>query len=238
MSRRLARTLALPAFAGAVLAAGASPAQATSECRALPVCVPVSGPWVVVPAGRGAPRPRVEYQLSCPRGYVVGGLDAELSDPAIDIAFLATLGSPVNPGISTSRAAVFVASSTATPARLSSFRPHVGCIPGAGGGQRTPTAASMSAPGHPAVRRVWELAVRPGRPLRATRTCAASERLVSASHAVGFYTARPPAAPLASSVAVRQVIRGEGVAVTVRAGAVAAGVRAVVQLNAVCAGGR
>src|SRR5581483_5204528 len=116
VSRRLARTLALPAFAGAVLAAGASPAQATSECRALPVCVPVSGPWVVVPAGRGAPRPRVEYQLSCPRGYVVGGLDAELSDPAIDIAFLATLGSPVNPGISTSRAAVFVASSTATPA--------------------------------------------------------------------------------------------------------------------------
>ena len=52
-------------------------------------------------------RPRVEYQLTCPRGHVVGGLDARLSVRGIDVLFLGRLGSPVNPGITTSRSAVF-----------------------------------------------------------------------------------------------------------------------------------
>ena len=96
-------------LAAAILAAtagiGASPATATNECRGLQVCVRVAGPRVVVPAALTTPRPRVDFQLSCPRGYVIGGLDAELSDRAIDIDFLGKLGSPVNPGVTTSRSA-------------------------------------------------------------------------------------------------------------------------------------
>ena len=56
-----------------------------------------------------APDARVEYQLTCPRGHVVGGLDARLSVRGIDVSFLGRLGSPVNPGITTTRSAVFAA---------------------------------------------------------------------------------------------------------------------------------
>src|SRR5207245_3938454 len=104
----------------------------------LRVCVPVAGPWVVVPIGSTVPRPRVEYELSCPKGFVVGGLDAELTDRAIDVTFEALLGSPVNPGITTSRAALFVASTSGSADRAPSFRPHIGCLPGSGGGVRIP----------------------------------------------------------------------------------------------------
>ena len=43
-----------------------APAGATNECRGLNPCVPVAGPWVVVPVGHGASRPQVQYQLTCP----------------------------------------------------------------------------------------------------------------------------------------------------------------------------
>jgi hypothetical protein len=90
------RALVLLAFAGGCSIAVA-PAGATNECRGLQVCVPVAGPWVVASPGR------VEYQLACPERYIVAGLDAELTNRAIEIGFVGTLGSPVNPGITTSR---------------------------------------------------------------------------------------------------------------------------------------
>ena len=62
----------------AALTAGAGPAQAADECDGLMVCVPVAGPWVVVPTAASFPRPQVEYQLTCPRGYIVGGTDARV----------------------------------------------------------------------------------------------------------------------------------------------------------------
>ncbi len=111
-ARSIALTTAIVAVAA--LAFGAGSAGAARECDGLQVCVPVAGPWVVVPASSGAPRPQVEFQLSCPRRYVVGGLDAELSHRAIDVTFLGRMGSPVNPGITTSRSAVFVASYVGT----------------------------------------------------------------------------------------------------------------------------
>jgi hypothetical protein len=81
------------AVAVATLAVGAAPAASTPrECQGLMVCVPVKGPWVVVPTAQSVPRRQVEYQLSCPRGYVVGGLDAELSNRAIDVSFLGKVG--------------------------------------------------------------------------------------------------------------------------------------------------
>src|SRR5205823_5863747 len=146
--------------AAAALALLAAPAGATNECRGLQVCVPVAGPWVVVPTGNKVPRPHVEYELSCPKGFVVGGLDAELTDRSIDVTFQALLGSPVNPGITTSRAALFGATaSAASPAP--SFRPHIGCLPGTGGGRRIPTVAHVVPPGHPTTRRVSTVRIHP-----------------------------------------------------------------------------
>jgi hypothetical protein len=227
---------ALLVVAAAALTA-AGPAGAARECDGLMVCVSVPGPWVVVPVGAAAPRPRVEYQLACPRGYVVGGLDAELSARGIDVDFRGRLGSPVNPGITTARSAVFTAFDAAGTARAPTFRPFLGCIPAAGGGIRVPTAAGVLRPGRPTVRRVRTVRVRPGSAVVA-QGCAAGERLVGAEHAVGFFTKRPPTASLVASVHAARSIRAGRVAVSVRADAELEGVRAVVQVQAVCARAR
>jgi hypothetical protein len=198
------------------------------------VCVPVKGPWVVVPTGRGIPRPHVDYQLSCPRGYIVGGLDAELSHRAIDVGFLGKLGSPVNPGITTTRTAVFTATYVGASARAPSFRPHIGCMPASGGG-RVPTAFKAYPPGNPTVRRVLTARVRPGSAQHLGKSCRRRERLVSGSHALGFYTRRPPGETLAASVEATQAVRGGRVAVAVRSDETLVGIRAVVQVHALCA---
>lgn len=234
--RRVFRVAVLALTLAAALAV-AAPARGTNECDGLIVCVPVAGPWVVVPTGGGAQRPRVEYQLTCPRRYVVGGLDAELSRRRIDVSFFGKLGSPVNPGITTSRSAVFAASYVGESARSPSFRPHIGCMPAAGAGVRVPTAAGAFPPGLPTVLRVRTVRVRPGT-LRVAVECAARERLVGASHAFGFFTRRPPGASLASSVTGTRAVRGGRVVVDVRGDAELGGVRAVVQVQAVCARAR
>jgi hypothetical protein len=214
----------------------ASPAGATNECEGLMVCVPVAGPWVVVPTAAGVPRPEVQYQLTCPRGHVVGGLDAELSRRPIDVSFLGTLGSPVNPGISTSRSVVFVASWVGGSARAATLRPHIGCVPASGGGGRVPTSVTATAafpPGRPTIRRVRTVRVRPGT-TTIVQGCAGRERLVAAEHAVGFFTRRPPAADLVSSVSASRSVSDGRVRVQVRGDAELGGVRAVVQVQAVC----
>ena len=101
------------------------------ECDGLIVCIPVAGPWVQV-FGTATP---TYYELSCPgRGQVIGGLDADRAGP-LGINFLGMLGGPVGPGVTTRRAAVFVAQTTRS---LSGFRPLLGCIPSSGGGGREP----------------------------------------------------------------------------------------------------
>jgi hypothetical protein len=232
------RLLLLAALAGAALAVGPAPAGATNECRGLMICVKVRGPWVVVPAGRVVPRQRVEYQLSCPRGYLVGGLDAELSDRRIDVSFVGSLGSPVNPGITTSRAAVFVATYVGAAARTPTFRPHLGCIPATGGGGRIPTSLSVFPPGEPTVRHVRTARIRAGAVSRVAVRCGSGERLVGGSHAIGFYTRRPPDAGLVRSVSVRRSVRGGRVVAVARGGTGLGRVRAVVQVSAICAGGQ
>ncbi|HST24741.1 MAG TPA: hypothetical protein VLJ76_02005 [Gaiellaceae bacterium] len=232
MRLALALALAVAAIAGFA----AAPAGATNECRGLQVCVPVAGPWVVVPPSSAVPRVPVRWVLTCPKGYVVGGLDAELTGPAIDVTFDALIGAPVNPGISTSRMAVFVATMARTPAQPESFRPHIGCMPASGGGRAIPTAVRIVPPGHPTVRHVWTFKVDPGS-RRVTRTCSAGESLVSASSAVGFFMTKPPATPLMASVHAAETIRAGKIALSIRAGAAVTGRRGVVQLTAVCAGG-
>jgi hypothetical protein len=230
-------TLSLVVALLAALVVGVAPAGATRECEGLMVCVPKAGPWVVVPTSGSVPRPKVEYQLACPRRYIVGGLDAELSQRAIDVSFIGSLGSPVNPGITTSTSAVFVGSYVGGTAASASFRPHIGCLPGKGGGSRIPTAAGVVIAGHPTIRRARTVRVRPGSS-SASQACAAHERLVDAYQAFGFYTRRPPSASLAGSVSGTLTTNGRRAVVRVRADAEISSVRAVVQVQTVCASTR
>jgi hypothetical protein len=216
---------------------GGSGAHAADECDGLMVCVPVAGPWVVVPTGRSVPRPTVEWQLTCPRGYIVGGLDARLSDRGIDISFIGSLGSPVNPGITTARSVVFVASYVGTTARAPTFRPYVGCMPSSGGG-RIPTAVqAVLKPGHPTVRRVQTARVVPGTKTVAS-TCRARETLVGASHAIGFGMPEPPSATVTSMASAARTVRGRRIVVSARGDAELGRIRAVVQAHAVCSSAR
>ena len=230
---RQVRTLWVLVVVGAALAV-AAPAGGANECDGLMVCVPVAGPWVVVPTSTSAPRQRVEFQLTCPRGHVVGGLDARLSVRAIDVGFIGTLGSPVNPGITTSRSAIFLGTYAGRSAAAPTFRPFIGCIPSAGGGSRVPTSVSQLRPGTPVTRRVRSVRVRPGT-TTVTQRCASRERLIGGSHAFGFSTRTPPSASLVDGVSGSQELRGESVVVRVRGDAELAGVRAVVQVHALCA---
>lgn len=230
----MTRIMLVGAVAAAALALAPSGSAATRECEGLQVCVPVHGPWVVLPTATSFPRARVEWRVTCPRGHVAAGLDAELTERAIDVGFLGRIGSPVNPGITTERSVVFFASYVGATARAPAFRPHVGCMPTAGGGERIPTAAGIVRPGRPTVRRVRVERVRPGRRVVAS-SCRAGETLVEAAHAFGFYTRRPPTASLVAGVAGRRAVSGRRVAVTVRGDAELGGVRAVVQVHAVCA---
>jgi hypothetical protein len=227
------RVLALTALASlAVLAAGAGRAGATTECRGLKACVPVAGPWVVVTASQRAPRPQVEYQLSCPKGYIVAGVDAELTNSAIDLWFLGESGSPIGPGTTTHRDLVFVATYVGSASQSPTFRPHIGCIPTSGGGARIRTSVqAVVPPGRPAIRHV--------RTVRATAggsysvSCARDERLVSGYSTGAFRGNRPPQSSAVSALSVRTTFAGNHVTARVRRGAG----NALVQVAAVCVGG-
>ena len=222
----------------AALGAAAPEAQAARECDGLDVCVPVAGPWVVVPSAARTPRPPVRWQLTCPQGHVVAGLDAELSHRALDVRWDALVGSPVGPGVSTERSALFSATFTGASARAVTFRPRIGCIPAAGGGGRIPTSFSaVYPPSAPAVRRVRTTRVTAGRVVTFGQSCRPDERLLFAWHAVGFPGARPPTAAQVASVRASRRVRGRGVTVTARATAALGPRRAFVQAGVTCGGG-
>jgi hypothetical protein len=224
--------------AGLLLAAlgPASAARAANECDGLDVCISVPGPWVAVPAAPPGRATIVHYRLSCPRGSVVGGLDAVRGDRSLEVRFLGRLGSPVNPGITTSQSAVFVA--TYARARVTFFRPFLGCIPTSGGGGRETTSVDASPRPAQPIRRVRTLRVRAGRAGRLAFGCARGERLVDSSHAVAFrMRSAPSRAILTGARAVRR-LRGTRVEVrATRGAAVPARTRVEVQVHAVCARG-
>jgi hypothetical protein len=207
----------------AACAVAVSPAGATNECKGLQVCVPIAGPWVV------ATPVQVEYQLSCPKNYIVAGLDAELSARGIDIGFAGSLGSPVNPGITTARDVVFLGRLLRT-APGATFRPHIGCVPASGGGRRVPTAYHAYPPGKLTARRVVQIPVHAGT-TRVAAGCGAGQRLVSATHAIAFIGNTPPSANLVASVTATHTVHRSSVTVT--AHATRAG--AIVQLDLLCA---
>jgi hypothetical protein len=222
---RLAALLAGAICCSLFVAATAS--GATSECKGLQVCVPIAGPWVLATAER------TEFQLDCPKRFIVGGLDAELSSRAIEIGFVGGLGSPVNPGITTTSSAVFLGRFLAAHG-AATFRPHIGCIPASGGGRRTPTAYRVVPPGKPTTRVVKQLPVLPRITTRLAAHCAKGTRLVHATNAVGFFSDTPPSAQVAQSVHVRQVVHAGTVRVTAKGGA-GIPVRTIVQIDLTCA---
>lgn len=227
------RLLLLAAVTAAALVAAATAGGATRECNGFPQCVPVAGPWVLAPG-----RAESQWQLACPKGFVVGGTDAELTTRALDVVFRATLGSPVNPGISTSRTAVFLGRLVAGRNPAASFRPHIGCVPGSGAGQRVPTAVhKVYPPGHPTVLRATTLKVAAGETRHITASCRAGERLVTSSDAIAYRSKRPPSLAAARAVHVQRKTHGRRVTAAIRGDLDVLGARAVVQLDLLCAGG-
>jgi hypothetical protein len=227
------RLLPLCAVAAVACLVAAGAAGATRECNGFQVCVPVAGPWVLAPG-----RAEQHWQLSCPKNFIVGGLDAELTSRALDVVFRASLGSPVNPGISTTTAAVFLGRLAVGHEPAASFRPHIGCIPASGGGARVPTAHhKVYPPGRPTIVRAKTFTVHAGVTRHVTRSCRAGERLVTSTDAIGFYGKQPPSRAVARAVHVTSRKAGGRVTATIHGDAGVRGVRAVVQLDLVCAGG-
>jgi hypothetical protein len=228
------RILVLGAIGLAAIAVAAPSGWAADECRGLRACIPVAGPWVVLPAANGASS--AQWRLECPEG-VVGGLDARASEGAVSVTFSGLLGSPVNPGITTTRAVIFTGKYAGRTPKATTFRPFIGCIPSAGG-RRIPvglSAAPAVKPGDSITMRVKTLEVEVGELVRTTQRCLPDERLVRARYAVGLYTDAVPGRARLNSVQVVQAVRGRQVLVSATRRGLPPQVRAEVQIQAECA---
>lgn len=223
---------ALGAFVLALaLAAAFAPAgSATNECRGIQSCIRVAGPWVVVPA-HGS----VQFLLSCPQGKsVVGGLDAQATSRDVRVEFVARLGAPVQPGITTTRYAVFTAESTAS--HVQAFQPLLGCVPLQGGGGRSTVSATVTPPGPSLEYRATIAIVGPGTVRFARASCLPAEKLVGAWHALAFRTKRPPDLGNAARVQMTPVVLKKRVVVTAAASdGLSIDAHAVVQAGVECA---
>ena len=211
-------------------AALAAPAGATNECHGIQQCIRVPGPWVVVPAHGEA-----TYVLTCPNGRsVVGGLDAQVTSRDVRVSFDARLGAPVQPGVSTTRYALFHAVSLDGRPQL--FQPLLGCIPTQGGGGRSTVSARVSPPGPSLEDRSRIVLIGPGTVKFARVGCNASEQLAGAWHAVAFRTKQPPKAFNWNQVSASHVVVGKKVVVTASStDGLSIDVHALVQVGAVCA---
>lgn len=229
--------LLLPVL-GAIVAGvgGARAAAAADECRGLQVCLPVAGPWVVIPARSASQPARVEFELRCPLpGYVIAGTDARLADPDIDVSFRGETGSPVGPGVTTSRAVVFTGVYVGERREPTTFRPFIGCVPTTGGGGRALTAASALRPTRPVTRRAAERRVPSGAHVVASVSCRPRETAVDASHAVGFRTSSPPSRSLIATISAdHRLTASRAVATADASSSLPTRIRAVVQVIATC----
>jgi hypothetical protein len=225
--------------AAAALAAGAGAATVQNECSGLMVCVPVAGPWVAIDqpaASRLAPS--TTYQLSCPqRNMIVGGVFALVSDPAVDVEFLGRIGSPVNPGITTRREAVFLGTYVGAARRPTSFQPRIGCIPTSGGGGRGTTSRHATAPQparEPLTRQAISIRLRTTDARLFSYGCARGQRLVSSSSAVAFHLRTPPSEAMLRSVRATRSVRNGRILVAVQTTTAAPTEAVEIQILAVC----
>jgi hypothetical protein len=223
--------------AALVAAAGASAAAIAGECRGLQTCVPIAGPWVRIPARTEAGAPEAVYLVTCPRNHVAGGTDALVADPSTDVSFRGATGSPVAPGITTERSVLFTGTYGGTAREPTSYRPLVGCVPTSGGGGRSQTAYQ---PGRPIVREVLTVALARGRTKVVTLSCSNGGRLLGGVHSVGFVQRAEPSQPVLTSVSASHAVsRTRVVARATLAASAPAGVRARLQVHAICRrGGR
>jgi hypothetical protein len=214
----------------AVAAAFAPAGSATNECRGIQSCIRVAGPWVVVPA-----RGQVQFLLSCPKGRsVVGGLDAQVTSRDVRVGFDARLGAPVQPGVTTTRYAVFTAVSTNR--KVQAFQPLLGCVPAQGGGGRSTVSATVTPPGPSLEYRANVAVVGPGTVRFARASCRPTEKLVGSWHALAFRTKKPPSLDNASRVAMAPVVVKKKLVVTAQASdGLSIDAHAVVQAGVECA---
>ena len=235
--RLLALVVTATAFAAAL---GAGAGRAAGECRGLQVCLPVTGPWVAIPAADGGGGPALAvWELRCPvKGYIVAGIDARVSDRSIDVSFRGENGAPISPGVTTGREVLFTAVYAGTGRRATTFQPFVGCIPSSGGGGRALTATTAPTayvPAKPIERRVARKRLVSGGTTRVVQSCPAGARLIGAQHAYAFYVGAQPGTSLLDAVDVRQTISGRTVVARARVDAsVPRHMRVELQLHALC----
>ena len=223
----------LVAFIAALTVLAAPSARAADECRGLPVCIPVAGPWVAVPQGDAGVRfPQRAWRMKCPEGSIVGGVDARLTHRAVDMSFSGLLGSPVNPGITTRDEVVFTGTYTGGASRPTGYRPFIGCVPTAGGG-RIPTAVKPGRPTRLRVRTVSFVNAVAG----ITQSCRRGERLVSGTHAVALRSRREPSIAQLAGIRSELVLRTGRLVATATLSGAARGLRAKLQIQAVCTRG-
>ncbi|MGH3001062.1 MAG: hypothetical protein ACRDM1_00065 [Gaiellaceae bacterium] len=218
-------------IAALALAAALAPAgSATNECHGITACIRVPGPWVLVP-----PRATVRYLLACPGGRsVVGGVDAQVTSRDVRVGFEGRIGAPVQPGITTTRYALFRAVSISR--RPQAFQPLLGCIPTQGGGGRSTVSARISPPGPSLEFRSRIVIINPGELRFAKISCKPAEQLAGSWDAIAFRVKKPPRLQSGSLVNVTRRISGKQVVVTAAAtDGLSIDVRAVVQVGAECA---
>lgn len=241
MSLRVGLALVL-AVACAVVLGRPAEGRAANECKGLQTCLPVTGPWVALPApGRGE-APTTVWELRCPlRGYIVGGVDARVSDRAIDVSIRGENGAPVSPGVTTGREVVFTALYTGSASRPTAFQPFVGCVPSSGGGGRGETAYRRPAAFTPVKaldRRVVRKRLVSGASVRVVGGCPPGTRLLGTSHAFAFRTRTEPGLTLLRAVSVRRAVSGRRVvAVATVAPTVPRSVPVELQLHSLCSRG-
>ncbi len=224
--------VALTAVVGAlaVAAAFAPAGGATNECHGIQACIRVPGPWVLVPAGG-----RSQYLLSCPGGRsVVGGLDAQATSRAVRVGFEGRLGAPVQPGVTTTRYALFRAVSTAQRAQV--FQPLLGCIPLQGGGGRSTVSARVTPAGPSLELRSRIVVIGPGQVRAAKVSCKPGEQLVGSWQSIAFRLRQPPSLGAGTLVHVTRTVIGKQVVATATAtDGLSIDVHAIVQVGAECA---
>ena len=201
-------------------------ATASSSASASP------GPWVVVPGARHGRVPALAARADAASS---AGSTRRSTSRDVHVGFDGRLGAPVQPGVTTTRYALFRAVSTSSAARRRSSRCSAAsrCRAGAAA-RRSPRASarrgrrSTYARGSSSSGRAT--CVRPDR-------CASGENLVDAWHAVAFRTKQPP--PLAEravSCSAQHVVVGKQVVVTASAtDALSIDAHAIVQAGAECA---
>lgn len=223
--------LAAVVAALAVVVAWPAAGGAANECQGLIVCIPVTGPWVLVRQGTPS-----QYLLTCPAGAVVGGLDAVATSTAVHVDFVGQVGAPVSPGVTTTRNALVRAVLAHGPARAL-YQPSLGCIPTSGGGGRATTSArAVVRPGAPLQRFAKNVTVHPGVASFGLVSCPPGARLTGVWSVVYFRTKIPPGLKQASLVQVERAVVGNRVGVTVAASdALSLDLHAGVQVGVECA---